>query len=114
MIDSPLAVSVPLRTDKYGAIRVGGTRVTLDIVIGAYQRGETPEQIVDAIDVLKLVDVYAVIAYYLANRDEIDAYLQKGQEEAEALRRMIEANQPDTSKLRARLRAVLEEKRRSE
>jgi hypothetical protein len=36
--------------------------------------------------VLPLNDIYTVIAYYLANRDELDAYLKRGQEEAERLR----------------------------
>jgi hypothetical protein len=35
---------VPLATDKDGVVRVGGTRVTLDTVIGAFDEGATPEE----------------------------------------------------------------------
>ena len=37
----------PLALDADGVARVGGTRVTLDTVIGAYKRGVTAEMIVD-------------------------------------------------------------------
>jgi hypothetical protein len=30
---------VPLRTDDHGVVRVGGTRVTLDTVIAAFENG---------------------------------------------------------------------------
>jgi hypothetical protein len=36
------AVPVPLSMDQYGTIRVGGTRLTLDSVLGAYELGDTP------------------------------------------------------------------------
>lgn len=37
---------VPLDTDRDGVFRVGGTRVTLDTVVGAFTDGATPEEIV--------------------------------------------------------------------
>lgn len=39
------AFELPLRLDAQGTIRVGRSRVTLDIVIAAYQRGASPESI---------------------------------------------------------------------
>jgi len=37
---------VPLRVDVLGIIRVGGTRVLLELVIRAFQHGESAEGIV--------------------------------------------------------------------
>src|SRR5664279_1688977 len=91
MLQFPAAVDVPLQRDKDGAIRVGGTRVLLEVVIGAYRRGDTPEQIARGFDVLKLEDIYAVIAYYLSHRAEVDAYIRQVDEAGEELRRKIEA-----------------------
>lgn len=56
---------------------VGDTRVLLELVIRAYLHlGETPEGIVDSYPSLNISEVYAVLAYYLANPDEIDAYIR--------------------------------------
>jgi uncharacterized protein (DUF433 family) len=60
-------MTIPLRTDEHGAIRIGKTRVLLELVIHAYYMGETPEGIVDSYPTLTTADVYAVNAYYLAN-----------------------------------------------
>ncbi len=43
---------------------------------------------------LELGDVFAVIAYYLAHRAEVDEYLRECDQQAEAVRRKIEASQP--------------------
>ncbi len=83
---SEVVVQVPLATNAAGAILVGGTRVPLDTVIGAFNDGETPEQIVIQYDVLKLDDVYAVITYYLRHKEELDAYLSHREEQAEKIR----------------------------
>jgi uncharacterized protein (DUF433 family) len=84
----------PLRTDEGGAVRVGKTRVSLDLVVEQYENGMSPEDMVRAYDTLGLADVYAVIAYYLRHRDEVRAYLKRRHEEAEALRAKIESERP--------------------
>ncbi len=86
-------VPVPLRQDSSGAIRVGETRVLLELVIHAFQRGATPETIVQSYDTLTLPEVYAVLAYSLIHQEEVDAYLARRDAEADALRREIEAAQ---------------------
>lgn len=98
-------IVVPLREDEHGAIRVGKTRVLLDLVIDEFQRGETPEGIVDSYDTLNLADVYVVISYYLRNPEPIHAYLRRREEEAQALRKKIEASQPPRQNLRDMLMA---------
>ena len=99
------ATDVPLRFDPHGAIRVGQTRILLDVVLHEFDSGATPEEIVDAYEGLELADVYSVLGYCLRNRAAIDEYLRQREAEADALRRTIEAGQPFRANLRARLLA---------
>ena len=84
----------PLREDPAGVIRVGRSRISLDLVIEQYENGMTPEIMVRAYDTLVLADVHAVIAYYVRHRDKVLAYLKQRKEEAESLRTKIEAERP--------------------
>src|SRR5437660_2332419 len=84
----------PLRVDEGGVVRVGKSRVSLDLVVEQYENGMTPEGMVRAYDTLVLADVHAVIAYYLRYREEVRAYLKRRAEQAEALRARIEAEHP--------------------
>ncbi len=95
----------PLRQDEDGSIRVGQTRVLLEIVIHAFQNGASPETIVQQYPALKLPDVYGVIAYYLRHRAEIDTYLAERDLEADEIRRTIEASQGSPPNLRELLDA---------
>jgi uncharacterized protein (DUF433 family) len=94
MIELPTAVDVPLQADEHGTIRVGGTRVTLESVIADFHRAATPEEIVHNFPVLKVAELYHVIGYYLANREEVDAYIQRQYDEGERLRREWETEHP--------------------
>ncbi len=67
---------LPLRLDAQGTIRVGRSRVTLDTVIDAYQRGTGPEAIARQFPAVSLADVYGTIAYYLQHQPALDAYLR--------------------------------------
>ena len=96
----PLTLSIPLSEDPPGVLRVGKSRVLLELVIHAFQRGETPEGIVQSYSTLSLPDVYAVVSYYLANPGTIDAYLSQCDEQAAETRRKIEASQPPRENLR--------------
>lgn len=69
------AVPAPLRFDAQGVCRIAGTRVTLLTLIEAFLEGATPEEIYQEYPSVNLADVYAVIAFYLGHRDEVDAYL---------------------------------------
>lgn len=101
----PLSVVVPLREDPAGVFRVGNSRVLLELVIRAFQRGETPEGIVQSYDTLSLPDVYAVVGYYLAKPGPIDEYLRQRDVAAAQTREKIEAAQPSRDDLRERLMA---------
>ena len=93
----------PLREDKTGAIRVGNTRVLLEIVIRAFQDGASPESIVNRYPTLTLPDTYGAIAYYLNNQDAVEAYLNQREELTESVKQRIQNIQPDLSLIRSRL-----------
>src|SRR5438552_16702315 len=94
---------VPLRVDDTGTIRIGSSRVTLDVLLADYRKGMSPEEIVRQLDTLDLADVYTAIGYYHRHRLEIEQYLRRRAEEADALRRDIEVAQPDRTELKRRL-----------
>ena len=102
----PLAAeALPLQTDQYGTIRVGGTRVTLDIVIHAFKAGADAEEIAEGFPTLSLADIYTVIGYYLRHREEIDAYLAEREEQALDMRRQDEVRFGSQEGLKERLLA---------
>jgi uncharacterized protein (DUF433 family) len=86
-----LTLAIPLYEDPPGVLRVGKSRVLLELVIRAFQRGQTPESIVQSFDTLRLPDVYAVVSYYLANPAPFDECLRRCDQEAEEIRRKLEA-----------------------
>jgi uncharacterized protein (DUF433 family) len=69
-----------------GVYFIAGTRVSLDSVVCAFLRGESPEGIADSFPAIELEQVYGAIAYYLAHRAAIDAYLEQGKAEFARLR----------------------------
>lgn len=94
---------VPLRWHEGGVLRVGDTRISVDVVVNEHNAGVRPEEIVQAYPTLSLPDVYAVIAYYLCHRDSVQSYLAQRQAEAAALRQEIEAHQSPQDALRRKL-----------
>lgn len=90
IVETLIAEPPPLSATDDGVVRITGTRVSLDSVIGAFLNGCTPEQIVYKYPSLTLPDVYAVITYYLRHRQEVEAYLVRQGEEAEEIRREVE------------------------
>lgn len=86
MSQSLAAEPVPVLTDAHGVMRVVGTRVPLDTVVAAYEKGETPEQIAQDYSALETADIYAVIAYYLRHRQEVEAYLEQRREKTRSVR----------------------------
>jgi uncharacterized protein (DUF433 family) len=82
---------IPLESGVDGAVRVSGTRVTLDTVIAAFREGATAEEIVLQYPSLELAQVYAVIAYYLRQRPQVEAYLEQRRAHADEVQRHNEA-----------------------
>ena len=99
------AKPVPLQAWDDGSIRVGGTRVTLETVLSLFSSGASPEEIARRFDVLRLADIYAVVAYYLDHREEVDAYVRERERLGEEARRDSERRFPEQRLLRERLLA---------
>ena len=76
---------------QYGAIRVIGSRITLDILVETYHQGYTPEKIQHSFPSLSLDQVNGVISWYLNHTAEADEYIEKGEAEAEELRKKIQS-----------------------
>ena len=78
--------TIALTKDEYGVYRLAGTRVTLDLVVRAFNRGATAEEIVQDWPTLQLSDVYQVIGYYLKHGSEMAQYFEeRSREERELL-----------------------------
>ena len=56
-----------VKMNSHGVLRVGNTRVSLDSVVYAFNRGEDAAEIQRNFDTLSLAEVHAAIAYYLHN-----------------------------------------------
>ena len=70
------AEPVPLVLDVDGVARIGGTRVTLDTLVAAFEEGATAEEIAHQYPSLQLADIYSVIGYYSRRRQDVDTYLR--------------------------------------
>lgn len=71
------------------AYRVAGTRVSLDSVVINWLNGDSPESIAQNFYPLPLEKIYGAIAFYLANREEIDEYLRQSDSEFDQLRAQL-------------------------
>jgi uncharacterized protein (DUF433 family) len=77
-----------------GVYRLVGTRVSLDSIVHAFLRGQTAESIGQSFPLLTLEQVYGALTFYLANKSEVDAYLQRASEEFDALRKTAQDQDP--------------------
>jgi uncharacterized protein (DUF433 family) len=74
----PPRIEIGTLLDRDPAIRAGrpkiaGTGITVRRIVGWYKTGMTPEEITIEYPHLNLAQVHAALAYYHANRDEIEA-----------------------------------------
>ena len=69
-----------------GGYYVAGSRVSLDSVVYAFLRGESPEGILESFPALSLEQVFGALAFYLANRESVDAYLLEAKAEFARMR----------------------------
>ena len=97
-------VGVILRADsdvakEYVEQRNGGyfikdAPVSLDSVVCAFLRGESPEGIAESFPVLGLEQIFGALAFYMANREMVDRYLSEGRREFEVLRQQARRDNP--------------------
>jgi uncharacterized protein (DUF433 family) len=101
--------TIPLCKDAHGVYRVSGSRVTLDLVVRAFNRGATPEEIAQDFPSLQLPDIYQVIGYYLKHGSELaDYFHRRTSEEME----MLEAHREEWSPPGLRQRLLARRKNR--
>jgi uncharacterized protein (DUF433 family) len=98
-----LADAPPFRTDSDGTLRIGTSRLLLDLVIRAFQDGATAETIVQRYPSATLAEVYSIIAYYLRHPEAVDKYLAERERQAESVRQHIEVHQENLTEIRHRL-----------
>ncbi|AKE64482.1 hypothetical protein MYAER_2134 [Microcystis aeruginosa NIES-2549] len=89
----------PIPTKQYIEQReeeywIEGTRISLDSVVYSFLNGESPESIAQNFPLLSLEQVYGAIAFYLANRELVDAYLKKGEAEFQQLQQSCREKSP--------------------
>ena len=67
-----------------GRPRISGTGVTVQRIVGLYKLGLSPEEIADQFGHLSLAQVHAALAYYHANRQEIEAAIAEDEAAGDA------------------------------
>ncbi len=82
-----------------GEIRLSGHRIGLYHVVDRYQEGYSPEMLHEEFPTLPLALIHEVIAFYLENQTEVDAYVAAYRAELE---RQEAASEPSSSLLRIR------------
>jgi Protein of unknown function (DUF433) len=73
---------------------IAQTRISLDSVVYSFLNGESPESIAQNFPFLSLEQVYGAIAFYLANRELVDDYLEDGEAEFRRLQQSCKEKSP--------------------
>ena len=95
---------------RNGGYYVAGTRISLDSVVYAFNRGDSPERILEQYPFLeKLAKVYGAIAFYLDHKEDIDVYLEQSKREFEACAIPLEQAHPEVWQKWQRAKAKLSE-----
>jgi uncharacterized protein (DUF433 family) len=100
--------NTPLIIGDDGTIRVKGSRVALDVIVGQFKQGATAEQILEDFPSLNLRDVYGAIYYYLDHEEEVENYMKEQKDAAAETRGFIE-DKSGGEALRERIRARREQ-----
>jgi uncharacterized protein (DUF433 family) len=80
--------------NRNGGYYIAGTRVSLDSVVYAFLRGESPEGIGEFFPALRLEQIFGALTFYLANREVVDRYLGEGQLDFDTLRLQSRRDHP--------------------
>lgn len=78
-VDPLIAVSSGI---KNGTPHIAGAGILVRTIVRWYQSGLAPEEIATRHEGLRLDHVHAALAYYYAHRGDVDADLQRQDEEA--------------------------------
>lgn len=106
----------PIPMDEYlellgpDIIRVKGHRIGLEHIVERYQEGYSPEQIALDFPGLGLQQIYGIIAYYLHNQSEVNAYLARVNSRSDAAYHQWSQRPSDATQ---RVRALLAQRAQS-
>ncbi len=95
-------LTIPLRREGE-ILLVGETKLPLELVLNAYLRGLSAEQIATRF-VIAIETVHALIAYYHQNKAELNIYMKEQKKQSEVYSKQIEENS-------ARMGALIEERK---
>ena len=93
MASSPILTKPYIEQQERG-YWVVGTRISLDSVVYSFLDGESPESIAQNFPLLSLEQVYGAIAFYLANQEFVDAYLEADEAEFQRLQKSCREKSP--------------------
>jgi uncharacterized protein (DUF433 family) len=96
-----------LTRDADDEIRLSGHRIGLYTVVRLYREGKSAEQIAEELESLGRALVYKVLAFYLENQAEVDAYVDAYRAELER-QYALYSDSPVARKMR-RLRELLQQ-----
>ena len=71
------AEGVPLTQDDRGSIRVTGSRVTLDTIVGRYHVGDNVADIHDGFPTVSIAQINAILDWYHQHQVAADEYLEE-------------------------------------
>lgn len=94
-----------LTQEPDGFIHLADHRIGLTNLVHYYNEGFSAEMLLCEFPTLTLALIHKVIAFYLENRDEVDAYAVQCQEEIER-QRAAGKHAPSMAELRRRLEAM--------
>jgi uncharacterized protein (DUF433 family) len=77
-----------------GGYFIKDSRVSLDSVVHAFLRGESPDGIAESFPALSLERIFGALAFYMANREVVDRYMLEGRTEFEAMRQQARRTNP--------------------
>ena len=80
--------------ERGGGYFITDTRVSLDSIVYAFLRGESPEGIAESFPALTLEQIFGALTFFLSNRDTVNQYLRQGKDEFDVLRREARESNP--------------------
>jgi len=79
---------------REGGYWIAHKRVSLDSIVYEFLNGTSPEEIANNFPLVTLEEVYGAIAFYLANREMIDRYLQQEEVQFAQLQQSLRDKNP--------------------
>ena len=91
-----------LNLTTLGSIRLTGHRIALEHVVEFYSQGFSAEMLLEQFPTLPLALIHKIIAFYLENRADVDAYVAGSAPVPDA----IPPASPDLAELRRRFQQL--------